>query len=90
MNGIKIERLGREELARRGVWDWPIWTKEASRFDWFYDAEEQCYLLEGEVTIETSEGKLNIQAGDFVTFPTGLSCVWEIHRPVRKHYFFPS
>ncbi len=26
--------------------------------------------------------------GDLVTFPAGLSCTWEIHSPVRKHYTF--
>ena len=72
------------------MWNWPVWTKEVSRFDWTCDAEEQCYLLEGEVTIETAKGSLNVQAGDFITFPKGLACVWEIHRPVRKHYHIQS
>ena len=26
--------------------------------------------------------------GDFVTFPKGLSCIWDIKAPVRKHYNF--
>ena len=26
--------------------------------------------------------------GDLVTFPAGMSCTWEIRRPVRKHYRF--
>ncbi len=26
--------------------------------------------------------------GDFVTFPKGLSCVWDIKEPVKKHYNF--
>ncbi len=24
--------------------------------------------------------------GDLVTFPAGLSCVWEVLEPVEKHY----
>jgi uncharacterized cupin superfamily protein len=26
--------------------------------------------------------------GDLVTFPKGMSCVWEIHGDVKKHYRF--
>jgi hypothetical protein len=26
--------------------------------------------------------------GDFVTFPKGLSCIWDIKEPVKKHYNF--
>jgi uncharacterized protein len=27
-------------------------------------------------------------AGDLVTFPKGMSCVWKIASAVRKHYRF--
>ena len=27
-------------------------------------------------------------AGDLVVFAAGLSCTWEVHAPVRKHYRF--
>jgi uncharacterized cupin superfamily protein len=27
-------------------------------------------------------------AGDLVVFVAGLSCIWEVHAPVRKHYRF--
>lgn len=27
-------------------------------------------------------------AGDLVSFPAGISCRWEVHRAVRKHYRF--
>ena len=33
-------------------------------------------------------GKVQSGKGDFVTFPEGLSCVWDIKEPVRKHYNF--
>ncbi len=76
-------------LEAHGVFDWPVWEKEVSRFDWFYDEQERCYLLEGEVTVTPSGGTpVRFGAGDFVTFPAGLSCVWDISKPVRKHYTF--
>jgi len=90
MSSIKVERLSRDELERRGVFSWPIWTKEVSRFDWFYDETEQCYFLEGEVVVDAAGSPVEIGAGDFVTFPRGLACVWDVRKPVRKHYRFDS
>ena len=86
---IKVEKLDKKELDRRGVTKWPIWEKEASRFDWHYDETEECYLLSGKVTVETKDGKkVSFGKGDFVTFPSGLDCTWVITEPVRKHYNF--
>lgn len=89
MAEVKVEKLKKEELEKRGVFSWPIWEKEVSRFDWRYDSVEQCYLLEGKVTVTSKGGKnISFGKGDFVTFPKGLSCVWDITSPVRKHYNF--
>ena len=86
---VKIEKFCEKDITEKGINAWPIWEKEVSRFDWFYDSTEECYLLEGEVTVETGDGrKVNFGKGDFVTFPKGLSCVWDIKKPVRKHYNF--
>ncbi len=86
---IKVEKLSSEEIAKRGIKKWPIWEKEVSRFDWTYDSQEECLFLEGEVTVETKDGKkVNFGKGDFVTFPKGLSCVWNVKRTVKKHYYF--
>ena len=86
---IKVEKLDQKDLEKRGVFSWPIWEKEASRFDWSYDSVEQCYFLKGKVTVETKDGKAVIFGkGDFVTFPKGPSCAWHVKEPVRKHYKF--
>lgn len=89
MSVIKVEKKNKEDIEKMGALSWPIWEKEVSRFDWHYDDTEMCYILEGKVTVETSDGKsINFGAGDFVTFPKGLDCVWDIKEPVRKHYNF--
>lgn len=86
---IKIEKLNQDELEKRGVFSWPMWEKEISRFDWHYDGIEECYFLEGEVEIEIKgEKTVKIGKGDFVTFPEGLSCTWIVKKPVLKHYNF--
>jgi uncharacterized cupin superfamily protein len=87
MNEIKVEKISEDELRQKGVFDWPIWEKEVSRFDWHYDTDEQCYILDGRVRVEPAGGEaVEFGAGDFVWFPEGMDCVWEIKENVRKHY----
>ncbi len=86
---IKVQKLNQEQLKKMGVFGWPIWEKEVSRFPWSYDSTEECYILEGDVTVETKDGKsVKFGKGDFVTFPKGLVCNWNIKAPVKKHYNF--
>ena len=87
--GIEIKRLSDSEVKEMGIDSWPIWEKEVSVFDWYYDQTEDCLLLEGKVTVETKAGeKVEFGKDDFVTFPKGLSCTWNIKQPVKKHYRF--
>jgi hypothetical protein len=87
--GIQVEKLNEQAIKDKGINGWPIWEKEVSRFDWSYGDTEECYLLEGDVEVETPDGKrVRFGKGDFVTFAKGLSCVWDIKKPVRKHYNF--
>lgn len=86
---IEIKKSKKEDMEKEGVMSWPIWEKEISRFDWHYDDTEECYLLEGRVVVETEDGEnVEFGKGDFVTFPKGLSCIWDIKDPVKKHYNF--
>jgi len=87
--GIEVKKLTQEQLKKIGVFDWPIWKKEVSRFDWEYDSVEECFFLEGKVTVDTKGGKsTSFGKGDFVVFPKGLACTWNVLEPVKKHYNF--
>ena len=89
MPEIKVEKLDKAQIEKKGIARWPIWEKEVSKFDWSYDSIEQCYFLEGKVIVTAEGGKaVSFGKGDFVTFPKGLSCTWDIKEPVRKHYIF--
>ena len=88
MSKVIIETLDNEAKSKRGIPSWPIWEKEVSRFDWYYDSNEECQILEGEVIVYTDNGNFTIKAGDFVTFKKGLKCVWDIKKDIRKHYRF--
>ena len=76
-------------IAAEGMRDWPVWSCEISSFPWIYDERETCFVLEGEVVVTPEGGDpVRFGAGDRVVFPAGLSCRWEVLRPVRKHYRF--
>lgn len=85
---IEIKQLTDHEKKFKGISNWPIWEKEVSRFNWFYDSTEHCLIIEGKVVVETDYETVEIKAGDFVTFPKGLKCVWDIKEDIKKHYNF--
>ncbi len=77
------------KLEVMGVYDWPIWRKEASRFAWTYQQQETCYILRGRFTVTPDGGESqHFQRGDLITFPQGMQCTWDITEDVEKHYDF--
>ncbi|SVE30984.1 uncharacterized protein METZ01_LOCUS483838 [marine metagenome] len=85
---ISIHKPSEKEIDNKGIRSWPIWTCEASEFDWEYDQLESCLLLDGEVEVISDNELVKFGVGDFVVFPKGLKCRWKVIRPVRKHYSF--
>ncbi len=83
---IIINPLSSDEMQAQGMTKWPIWTCPVSEFPWKYDSKETCYILEGEVEVETAQETVRFSAGDMVVFPRGLECNWKVLQPVRKHY----
>ena len=84
---VKIEKPTEAKLNELGVENWPIWEKEVSTFDWYYDTNETFYVIEGEVEVELDDGtKVSFGAGDLVTFSEGVKCTWHVKKPIRKHY----
>ena len=76
-------------IDQLGIKDWPIWTCEPSQFPWTYSDQETCLILEGEVSVTPADGDpVQFGVGDLVIFPQGMSCTWEVHKAVRKHYRF--
>ena len=79
-----------EFLKKKGVFDWGTWGCGVSKFSWFYDQTKCCYLLAGMVTVTPSDGSkpATFRKGDFVTFPAGMSCTWDVTEAVQKHFMF--
>ena len=85
---ITIKKLDQSQIDELNIMSWPIWTKEKSIFDWHYDETEECLLIEGKVKVTANNEEVIFGKGDFVSFPKGLSCTWEVIEPVKKHYNF--
>ena len=85
---ITIHKPSDTEIERKEIRSWPIWSCEVSEFDWEYDQQESCLLLEGEVEVKSDIETVKFCGGDFVVFPKGLKCNWRVIKPVRKYYSF--
>ena len=86
---MKIEVRKPTEKEKQQASNWGIWEKEVSEFPWEYDEKETCLILEGKVEVTSEDGKkVKFSKGDWVVFPQGLKCRWNITEQVRKHYKF--
>ncbi len=90
MNEIIVRQVSSEKLNALGVDQWSEWSCEPSTFDWEYAERETAYVHEGRVTVKHDGGETEIKAGDLVTFPKGMKCVWTVHETIRKVYMFES
>ncbi|MDR2874361.1 MAG: cupin domain-containing protein [Methylobacillus sp.] len=74
-------------LKSMGVSSWPTWSKEVSVFPWSFGEQEVAYILEGDVVVTPKGGEpVHFGKGDLVTFPEGMSCTWDVKKPLHKHY----
>lgn len=85
---IEIDQPEQEELDEMGVYSWPIWEHDEDKFEWYYDKTETCLIVAGEATIVSEFESITIKPGDFVTFPAGLECIWDIDSAIKKYYSF--
>ena len=86
---IVVRKPDAEEIAE--CEKWPVWSCEASEFDWDYTQTETCLILEGEVTVSdrpAGDESVTFGAGDLVALPVGLKCIWKVTQAVKKHYSF--
>jgi uncharacterized cupin superfamily protein len=85
---MKITVKKADEAEKNEMISKPVWGCGVSEFDWHYDSEERSLIIEGEVTVTYNGESVRFAAGDYVVFPKGLSCVWKVSKPVKKHYVF--
>ena len=43
---ISVFKPTPEQIEELGLTKWDTWESEPSTFDWYYDLQETCYILE--------------------------------------------
>ncbi len=81
-----VKKLSDREMEELDPAAWPVTTIEIARYSRHYDQTEEYLILQGEVELETDNGPMKFGPGDFVTFPEGTSCVWDVKEPVVAHH----
>jgi uncharacterized cupin superfamily protein len=61
-----------------------IWDCTAGRFNWFYEADETIYVIEGGVVLKDGAGTRRLSAGDTIFFPAGAHAEWHVENYIRK------
>ena len=81
---VFVRKATEEEavLMRRGT----IWECGVSEFNWHYDNDETCMLVEGQAKVTFAGESVSLAVGDIAYFPKGLDCVWQVLSPVKKYY----
>ena len=84
---IKVRKPSTQEIIDAKLWG--TWSKEPSKFEWQYNEQEYCYILEGDAVVRDKDGNsFPFKAGDFVIFEKGFECEWEILSTIKKKYKF--
>lgn len=88
VNDIKVTKPTDDQIAQFSKW--PIWSHGVDEFDWQYTETEKCLILEGKVTVYSTDKLQSVSfgKGDYVVFPSDLACIWKITEAVKKHYDF--
>lgn len=87
MPRTKVEKPTPEKLEELDVESWDEWSCNPSEFDWQYPDDETAYVKKGRVVVtEEGGGKVEIKAGDLVSFPRGLKCRWKVIERIEKVY----
>ncbi len=85
---IEIEQPDHDELEEAGVFDWPVREHDEDKFDWYFEKTEHCYIIEGVADIVSEFDTIMVKPGDYLIFPAGLECVWDVRSKIRAHYSF--
>lgn len=84
---MKVKKPTPDEINETDSWG--TWGKEPSKFPWYYDDKETCFILQGKAIVTDNSGnQITFKKGDWVEFEQGLECTWEISETIKKKYKF--
>ena len=92
-----MQKATEELKADLGVASWGVWSTEGStKYRTgvksplkVYDCNELSFIISGRMTItpQSTGVPVLVQAGDFVTFPSGFACYWFVEETITKNYY---
>jgi uncharacterized cupin superfamily protein len=68
-----------------------VWRCEPCTFDYLFDSDEACFVLEGEASVELlDEGTVvDLRPGDIAYFASGTRAVWRVTSSFSKFVVGP-
>jgi hypothetical protein len=85
LEGNPIARNQLLSMSADGTASSYIWDCTAGRFNWFYQADETIYVIEGGVLVKDLGGVARrLSAGDTIFFPAGARAEWHVENYIRK------
>jgi len=64
-----------------------LWECTPGRFTWEFTWDEFAHVHSGHAIVTSKGGeRIELRAGDFVTFPRGLKTEWQVLERVRKTF----
>jgi uncharacterized protein len=85
LEGNPVARNKLVSVSADGAASSYIWDCTAGRFNWFYEADETVYVIEGSVVVKDMAGTAHrLSAGDTIFFPAGTRAEWHVEDYIRK------
>ena len=68
-----------------------VWRAEPCTFDYFFDSDEVCYVLDGEASVALLDERTTValRPGDIAYFKSGTRAIWTVTTPFRKFVVGP-
>ena len=65
-----------------------FWSCGTGRYEFYFDYDEFIYIVHGEmrVTDKATGATYALVDGDTAHFPSGVTTIWEITRPLTKYF----
>src|SRR5262245_30805458 len=65
-----------------------FWSCDVGRYEFYFDYDEFVYIIRGEVHVsEVGSPEVKVLAeGDTAHFPSGVTTIWTIKRPLTKYF----
>lgn len=65
-----------------------IFEADASKYQHVWPSDETVIVLEGSVTVEIGDDRIELGPGDSASFKKGDKGIWHLHAPFREFFIY--